>query len=68
VADTLTTSISCPYVTSVGATKIPANGSITTEVVANDPAGDPYTTAWASGGGFSNVFGIPDYQAEALAK
>ncbi|OKL57999.1 Aorsin [Talaromyces atroroseus] len=57
---------SCPYVTSVGATKIPAGGSIKTEVVANNPAGDPYTMAWASGGGFSNVFGIPDYQAEAI--
>lgn len=37
------------------------------ESVANDPAGDPYTTAYSSGGGFSNIYPIPDYQASAVA-
>lgn len=60
---------SCPYITSVGATKIPANRSVSDpEVAANDPAGHPYATAYATGGGFSNIFGIPDYQADAVAK
>lgn len=59
---------SCPYITSVGATKIPANRSVSDpEVAANDPAGHPYSSAYATGGGFSNIFGIPDYQADAVA-
>ena len=63
------TAFSCPYVTAVGATKIPAGGSVSGgEVVANDPAGHPYYSAYASGGGFSNLFPIPDYQADAVAR
>lgn len=60
---------SCPYITSVGATKVPANRTVSDpEVAANDPAGHPYSEAYATGGGFSNIFGIPDYQADAVAK
>ncbi|KAH8705213.1 putative protease S8 tripeptidyl peptidase I [Talaromyces proteolyticus] len=59
---------SCPYITSVGATKLPENRTVTDpEVAANDPAGHPYSSAYATGGGFSNIFGIPDYQADAVA-
>ncbi|KAH8696765.1 putative protease S8 tripeptidyl peptidase I [Talaromyces proteolyticus] len=59
---------SCPYITSVGATKLPENRTVNDpEVAANDPAGHPYISAFASGGGFSNVFSIPNYQADAVA-
>lgn len=33
-----------------------------------DPAGHPYHVNFSSGGGFSNVYSIPDYQASAVAK
>ena len=45
---------SCPYVTAVGATQLP-NGS-----TVHDP--EVATTAFASGGGFSNVFARPFWQ------
>lgn len=57
----------CPYITSVGATQIPTNGSVyTQEEAANTVFGDgsPFT----SGGGFSNIFPIPSYQQSAVAK
>tara|TARA_B110000008_G_C16943240_1_gene553352 strand:+ start:171 stop:1904 length:1734 start_codon:yes stop_codon:yes gene_type:complete len=45
-----------PYVTSVGGTDFSTPGSIGSE------------TAWSgSGGGFSDTFGIPKYQADAVA-
>ena len=31
-----------------------------------DPAGHPYRIAFSSGGGFSNIYGIPSYQAAAV--
>lgn len=49
----------CPYVTAVGATQIKPNGSV------NDPE-VAIETSIRSGGGFSNVFGLPTYQAEAV--
>ena len=50
---------SCPYITAVGATQIKHNGSVTDpEVAAED--------VFKSGGGFSNVFGLPSYQVEAV--
>ncbi|KAJ3820218.1 peptidase S8/S53 domain-containing protein [Lentinula raphanica] len=56
---------SCPYVTSVGATQIAAGNSV------NDPevaaARVTATGAFYSGGGFSNVFKVPDYQKDAVA-
>ncbi|KOS19866.1 Tripeptidyl-peptidase sed1 [Escovopsis weberi] len=50
---------SCPYVTSVGATTLPAGSS----------AGDAETatTSFSSGGGFSNIWTTPSYQASAVA-
>lgn len=50
----------CPYITAVGATQIKPNGSVT------DPEEAIDTTNIRSGGGFSNVFGLPAYQAEAV--
>lgn len=51
---------SCPYITSVGATQIKANASVTQPEVAAE-------SIIYSGGGFSNVFDAPPYQEAALA-
>ncbi|EHK50837.1 hypothetical protein TRIATDRAFT_145909 [Trichoderma atroviride IMI 206040] len=50
---------SCPYITSVGATTLPA-GKV---------PGDAETavTSFSSGGGFSNIWTTPSYQASTLA-
>ncbi|MCJ1311870.1 hypothetical protein MMC25_005543 [Agyrium rufum] len=59
--------VSCPYVTAVGATKVyPGHTVFEPESVANDLPGAPYSTAYSSGGGFSNIFGQPDYQLTAV--
>ncbi|KAH8688998.1 putative protease S8 tripeptidyl peptidase I [Talaromyces proteolyticus] len=53
----------CPYVTSVGATQIPPNGTIhdpEVAVLVND-------IGFTSGGGFSNVFSRPSYQDDAVS-
>jgi tripeptidyl-peptidase I len=53
---------SCPYVTSVGATQVNQGAAITdVESAVSDPAENFY-----SGGGFSNYFAAPSYQASAL--
>lgn len=49
--------VNCPYVTSVGATQLLANG---TEVAVQGGY-------WASGGGFSGIFATPSYQQDAVA-
>ena len=49
----------CPYVTSVGATQIVPGASVTAPEEACE-------TVIFSGGGFSNVFGLPAYQAAAV--
>jgi tripeptidyl-peptidase-1 len=57
----------CPWVTSVGATKVyPGRTVYDHESAANDLAGEPYYFPYSSGGGFSNVFGIPKYQSGAI--
>lgn len=55
---------SCPYVTTVGATKGQGAGSFNTEVAAGYPenAGSGY----ASGGGFSNYFSRPAWQEDTV--
>lgn len=59
---------SCPWVTNVGATKVyPGYTVFDNESAVYDPAGYPYSVNYSSGGGFSNVFGIPDYQTDAVA-
>ncbi|KAE8354948.1 peptidase S8/S53 domain-containing protein [Aspergillus coremiiformis] len=56
---------SCPYVTNVGATTVLPGHSVT------DPEGTPNDyglfSTYSSGGGFSNIYPIPDYQADAVA-
>ncbi|KAF7935516.1 hypothetical protein BELL_1052g00020 [Botrytis elliptica] len=60
--------VNCPYVTAVGATKVyPGHTVFEPESAANDLKGQPYRNAYSSGGGFSNVYGIPSYQKEAVA-
>ncbi|PCH45047.1 subtilisin-like protein [Wolfiporia cocos MD-104 SS10] len=49
----------CPYVTSVGATQIVPGNSVSDKEVACDK--NIY-----SGGGFSNVFALPDWQKDAV--
>ncbi|PQE18973.1 hypothetical protein CJF32_00010051 [Rutstroemia sp. NJR-2017a WRK4] len=59
----------CPYVTSVGATKVyPGYSVYDPESAVFDPAGHPYSVNYSSGGGFSNVYPIPDYQKAFVAK
>jgi len=48
---------SCPYVTTVGATQVNPGSTVS----------DPESAASFSGGGFSNVFAMPDYQKSAVA-
>jgi tripeptidyl-peptidase-1 len=53
---------SCPYVTSVGATMVyPGYTVYDPESAAVNPA-----VNFSSGGGFSNLYGTPDYQADAI--
>ncbi|KAF7959745.1 hypothetical protein EAE96_001354 [Botrytis aclada] len=60
--------VNCPYVTAVGATKVyPGHTVFEPESAANDLKGQPYSSAYSSGGGFSNVYEIPSYQKEAVA-
>lgn len=60
---------SCPYLTNVGATKVyPGKTVNDPESAAYDPAGYPYSREFASGGGFSNIYGVPSYQKNAVDK
>ncbi len=57
----------CPFVTNVGATKVyPGHTVNDPESAAYDPP-SALSEKFASGGGFSNVYGIPDYQKQAVA-
>ena len=51
----------CPFVTSVGATQINLGNKYTDPEVACEEV-------IFSGGGFSNYFGIPDYQKKAVGQ
>jgi tripeptidyl-peptidase-1 len=60
--------VSCPYVTAVGATKVyPGHTVFEPESAANDLIHEPYSRAYSSAGGFSNVYDVPDYQKNAVA-
>ncbi|APA09411.1 hypothetical protein sscle_05g041810 [Sclerotinia sclerotiorum 1980 UF-70] len=50
----------CPYITSVGATQIKPNATVTQPEEAAE-------SVIYSGGGFSNVFSMPKYQSQAVA-
>ncbi|KAJ5319748.1 hypothetical protein N7508_000031 [Penicillium antarcticum] len=51
---------SCPYLTAVGATIIPLGAS-------PEDHTEEAVTSFPSGGGFSNIYKAPDYQAQAVA-
>ena len=55
----------CPYITTVGATMVFPNKTV------NDPESAAYDPNWrqlfSSGGGFSNIYPIPEYQKDAVA-
>lgn len=51
---------SCPYITAVGGTKLPAGGKVGDAEVAVE--------SYSSGGGFSNVFPTPKYQQKAVSE
>ncbi|KAL3423267.1 Aorsin [Phlyctema vagabunda] len=51
---------SCPYITAVGATQVKVGATVTQPEEAAE-------SVIYSGGGFSNVFPVPDYQASAVA-
>lgn len=53
----------CPFVTTVGATRLNGDSVQDVEVVADQPEYD-----FASGGGISKVFDRPGYQVEAVSK
>ncbi|KAH9219932.1 protease S8 tripeptidyl peptidase I [Leptodontidium sp. 2 PMI_412] len=56
----------CPYITAVGATKIRPGKKVTDEeAVAQEDENSIFGT-FSSGGGFSNVYTVPDYQKKAL--
>lgn len=52
-------SASCPYVTAVGATQLANGSSISTPEVASN-------SYWSTGGGFSNIWPLPSWQASAM--
>ncbi|CZT06100.1 related to serine protease [Rhynchosporium graminicola] len=59
----------CPYITNVGATKVYPGHTVwdpEPESACNDLKDAPYSTAYSSGGGFSNFYPAPDYQKNAL--
>ncbi|TVY83605.1 Tripeptidyl-peptidase sed1 [Lachnellula suecica] len=49
----------CPYMTTVGSTTLPATGNVNTDA-------ETSTTRFPSGGGFSNIYATPDYQKTAV--
>ncbi|KAI1851872.1 hypothetical protein JX266_002725 [Neoarthrinium moseri] len=51
---------SCPWLTNVGASMIPRGKTV------NDPEVAAASEGFYSGGGFSNIVPIPDYQSEAV--
>jgi tripeptidyl-peptidase-1 len=52
--------VDCPYVTAVGSTFLPQGANVQADA-------EIATTRFGSGGGFSNFFTVPDYQAGAVA-
>lgn len=56
---------SCPFVTAVGATQLKANRTVQLNSTFTSPEVAAETRI-ESGGGFSNVFGLPAYQAAAV--
>lgn len=62
-----TTPASCPYVTAVGGTQLPKNGTVHGgEVAFRHISADGHVSS--SGGGFSNVFSAPSWQVGATRR
>ncbi|TVY25147.1 Tripeptidyl-peptidase sed1 [Lachnellula hyalina] len=57
---------SCPYVLSVGSTEWDSFDNTTTPTPGKK-LNEVATKRFPSGGGFSNVFGVPDYQRDAVS-
>ncbi|KAH9890789.1 peptidase S8/S53 domain-containing protein [Xylariomycetidae sp. FL2044] len=57
--------VNCPYITSVGATTLLGNTTDSGERAVSVPSTGP-ANAYYSGGGFSNYFPLPAYQASAV--
>ena len=58
----------CPWITGVGATKVyPGKTVFEPESAVFDPVGHPYAVNYSSGGGFSNVYPVPEYQKKAVS-
>ncbi|KAI1295167.1 peptidase S8/S53 domain-containing protein [Xylaria venustula] len=58
--------VNCPYITSVGATTLLGNDTDSGERAVSVPSTGP-ANAYYSGGGFSNIFPVPSYQASAVS-
>lgn len=57
----------CPWITNVGATKVyPGHTVNETESAAVALGGQSSTSNYSSGGGFSNIYPVPDYQQAAV--
>lgn len=50
----------CPYITTLGATYLPTGADVNSDA-------EVAVTRFPSGGGFSNIYPIPDYQASAVS-
>ncbi|KAI3334490.1 peptidase S8/S53 domain-containing protein [Ustulina deusta] len=58
--------VNCPYITAVGATTLIGNDTDSGERAVSRPGTGP-ANAYYSGGGFSNYFAVPSYQAAAVS-
>jgi tripeptidyl-peptidase-1 len=58
----------CPWVTSVGATEVARGVNIKDQLAQNKQPEKACETVIRSGGGFSNVFELPEYQQTAVKK
>jgi tripeptidyl-peptidase-1 len=56
----------CPYVLSVGSTQLDRPAGATNPAPPFETLNEIATTRFASGGGFSNVFGVPSWQKSAI--
>ena len=56
----------CPYVTAVGATQVKPETNIALALANNSQPEEVLATIARSGGGFSNFFDLPDYQAQTV--
>ncbi|UKZ82800.1 hypothetical protein TrVFT333_010598 [Trichoderma virens FT-333] len=60
--------VSCPYLTAVGATQLEPGTTVLDAEGAMQTNLGPGAELFASGGGFSNYFPVPDYQKAAVKK